>query len=53
MLLVDPLTPKHVITELVFYLCFLPPQRATVTTGKGSLLPPDELNILVSNVGSL
>ena len=52
-MLVAPLSHKHVITATVVALCFFPPRIETVTTGKGSLVPPDKLKLLVSNLGSL
>ena len=51
--LVAPLSHKHVIPSTVVALCFFPTQRETVTIGKGSLVPLDELKLLISNVGSL
>ena len=53
MLSIAPLSYKHVIPETVVDLCFFLPKRETVNTGKGSLVPLDKLNILVSNVSSL
>ena len=44
---------KHVKLATVVAICFFPPRRETVTTGKGSLVPLDKLKLLVSNVGSL
>ena len=52
-LLVALLSHKHVIPATLVALCFLPPQRVTVTNGKGSLFPLDKLKLLVSNVGLL
>ena len=53
MIPVAPLSHKHVRPSTVVALCLLPPQRETVTTGKGSLVPLDKLKLLVSIVGSL
>ena len=53
MLLVDPLPYKHIRPETVVDICFLPPQRMTVNTGKGSLFHLDRLKILLSNALSL
>ena len=44
---------NHVRPATVVAICFFPPRRETVTTGKGSLVPLDKLKLLVSNVGSL
>ena len=51
MLLVDPLSQKHVIPATVVSICLFPPRKETVTTGKGLLVTQDKLKILVSNVG--
>ena len=48
----DLLSHKHVILETVVDLCLLPPRRVIVTTGKGYLVPLNELKRLVSNIGS-
>ena len=53
MLLVAPLSHKHVVPATVAALYLLSPRRDTVTNGKGFLVPLDNLNLLVSNVGSL
>ena len=53
MLSIAPLSYKHVIPETVVGLCFFPPQRETVNTGKWSLVLLDKLKILISNVISL
>ena len=53
MLLVNPPSHKHVRPETVVALCFFPPRRDTVTTGKGLVLPLDKLKLLVSNFGSI
>ena len=47
------LSHMHVRQATFVALYLLPPQRVTVTTGKGSLVPLDELKLLVTNVGSL
>ena len=53
MLLVAPLSHKHVRPETYVDICFFPTKRETVTTGKGLLVLLDKLKLLVSNVGSL
>ena len=53
MLTVDPLSHNNGRLETSVALCFLPPRRLTFNTGKGSLVPLDQLKLLVSNVGSL
>ena len=51
MLLVGPLSNRHVRPEIIFDIYFLPPLRLTVATGRGPLLLIDNLNLL-SNFGS-
>ena len=51
MLLVAPLSHKHVRLEIIVDLYFLPPWRLTVTIGGGYLVPLYKLNLL-SNFGS-
>ena len=46
---VSPLNHKHVRPATVIVICFLATHRVKVTTGKGSLVQLDELNIRVSN----
>ena len=41
---VAPLSYRHVNPETIVALCFLPPRRLTVTTGRFSLVPLDKLN---------
>ena len=47
------LSHKYTRLSTVIALCFFPPRRDTVVTGKGSLVPLDKLKLLVSNGGSL
>ena len=51
MLLVALLLYRRVSPDIIVALCFLPPLRLTVPTGKGSLVPLDRINLL-SNFGS-
>ena len=51
MLLVAPLSNKHVGPEKVVSLRLLPPRRVTVTTSKGFLVLLDKLKLSVLNVG--
>ena len=53
MLSVAPLLQKNVRPGTVVDLCLLPTWRLTVTTVKGSLVLLDQLEVLVSNIGSL
>ena len=53
MLLVAPLPRNHVRPATVVAICFFPPRRETVNTGKGLLVHIYKLKLLVSNVGSL
>ena len=51
MLSVALLSHRHVRPAIIFNLCFLPPWRLIVTTGRRSLVPLDKLNLL-SKFGS-
>ena len=53
MLLVAPLSHKHVRLAIFVAICFFPNRRETVTTSKGLLVPLDKLKLLLSNLVSL
>ena len=48
---VAPLSHRHVRPAIIGSFCLLTPWRLAVTTGKGSLVPLDKINLL-SNFGS-
>ena len=53
MLSIAPLYHKHVRPETVVDLSFFPRWREKVTTGKGLIVPLDQLKLFVSKSGSL
>ena len=46
MLLVALISHKHFRPATIVALCLFPPQKETVTTGKGSLVPLDKLKLI-------